>query len=226
MSGSFNLTDIKKEAVFEFLGQNRIYKTDAEYKEKTTHTSFGKVNGSYHIPPEKLDEFYKLYDAEFRRGGELNMIERHTEYGPIVIDFDFKFTDAYDARLFTSEIVKDIVNAYITEIKTIWDVKDDTDLNAYVFTRPAPYFAKSGDKTILKDGLHIMFPHIVSKPDAQFYLREKVLCWMEDILKTLPLTNSIDDVVDKVVIEKNGWYMYGSSKPNMMAYDLVRPRFK
>ena len=44
---------------------------------------------------------------------------------------------------------------------------------------------------------------------------------MEDILKTLPLTNSIDDVVDKVVIEKNGWYMYGSSKPNMMAYDLV-----
>ena len=61
-----------------------------------------------------------------------------------------------------------------------------------------------------------MFPHIVSKPDAQFCLREKVLCWMEDILKTLPLTNSIDDVVDKAVIEKNGWYMYGSSKPNMI----------
>ena len=153
MSGSFNLTDIKKEAVFEFLGQNRIYKTDAEYKEKTTHTSFGKVNGSYHIPPEKLDEFYKLYDAEFRRGGELNMIERHTEYGPIVIDFDFKFTDAYDTRLFTSEIVKDIVNAYITEIKTSWEISDSTDLNAYVFTRPAPYFSKSGEKTILKDGL-------------------------------------------------------------------------
>ena len=74
------------------------------------------------------------------------MIERHTEYGPIVIDFDFEFTDAYDARLFMSEIVKDIVNAYITEIKTIWDVKDDTDLNAYVLTRPDPYFAKSGDK--------------------------------------------------------------------------------
>ncbi len=44
---------------------------------------------------------------------------------------------------------------------------------------------------------------------------------MEDILKTLPRTNSIDDVVDKVVIENNVWYMYGSSKPNMMAYDLV-----
>ena len=76
------------------------------------------------------------------------MIERHTEYGPIVIDFDFKFTDANDTRLFTSEIVKDIVNAYITEIKTIWEINDDTDLNAYVFTRPAPYFAKSGEKTI------------------------------------------------------------------------------
>ena len=68
------------------------------------------------------------------------MIERHTEYGPIVIDFDFKFTDAYDIRLFTSEIVK---YAYITEIKTIWDVKDDTDFNAYVFTRPAPYLLKA-----------------------------------------------------------------------------------
>ena len=85
-------------------------------------------------PPEKLDEFYKLYGAEFRRGGELNMIERHTEYGPIVIDFDFKFTDAYGTRLFTSEIVKDIVNAYITEIQTIWDVKDETDINAYIYT--------------------------------------------------------------------------------------------
>ena len=51
-----------------------------------------------------------------------------------MIDFDFKFTDAYDIRLLTSEIIKDIVNAYITEIKTIWDVKGDTDLNAYVFT--------------------------------------------------------------------------------------------
>ena len=75
------------------------------------------------------------------------MIERHTEYGPIVIDFDFKFT-AYDTRLFTSEIVADILNAYIIEIKTIWEIKDDTDLNAYVFTRPAPYYSKSGENNI------------------------------------------------------------------------------
>ena len=67
----------------------------------------------------------------------------------------FTSTELVNAHIAQATKCKNL-NAYITEIKTIWEIKDDTDLNAYVFTRPAPYYARSGEKTILKDGLHII----------------------------------------------------------------------
>jgi len=226
MSSSFNSTDIKINDIDIFLNKHRLKKIDGKYDKVITHTTYGTgFNSSYHIPLEHLDEFYQLYKVAFKGNKPLNIIERHSEYSPIIIDFDFKFTDEYDSRLYNDNIIKDIVNAYMTEIKTIWKIEDESDLNAYIFKRDNAYFSKETEdgieKIILKDGVHIMFPHIVSKPDAQHLLRKRVIPWMQDILKSLPYTNSIDNVVDKSIIESNGWYMYGSAKPNLQAYTLT-----
>jgi len=212
----------KKMNLAIFLKEYRLIKNEnKQYSLPVTHTSYGGMgSGSYHIPMDKINMFYELYNIELRKGSIINLIERHDEVSPIVIDLDFKFSDEHSSRQFSDQIVKNIVSVYIDAIKEIWTL-EDSKLNAFVFTRDEPYFANSGDKTILKDGLHIMFPEIVSKPDVQYYLREKVLLKMPTILKDLPLTNNIDDIVDIAVIEKNGWFMYGSSKPDMLPYKLV-----
>lgn len=210
MSNSSNL--------FTFLKEHRLNKVNGD---NATHVAMaGTHTGTYNIPVEKLAEFYKLYREAKKTCHIINLIEKHDELCPVIIDFDFKFTDEYNYRLYTVEMVKNVVNAYIAEIKTIWNVSDE-ELNAYVFARDDPYFTKHKDTTILKDGFHIMFPHIVSKPDAQLYLRTKILLKMPEILQSLPLINTIDDVVDKSVIKSNGWFLYGSCKPLLPEYKLT-----
>jgi hypothetical protein len=210
-----------------FLNNNRYNKADALHTITHVATKTSKTNkkgshvGSYYIPVDKLQEFYKLYKLMVKGNYELNMIEKHEELSPILIDFDFKFTVEHGlTRLHTKEIIKNIVNAYVTEIKNIWNVKD-TDLISYVFERNTPYYADYENKQIVKDGLHIIFPYIVSTPNAQYYLRNKILLKMPDILKSLQLINDIEDVVDKAVIYSNGWFIYGSCKPDLASYELT-----
>ena len=42
----------------------------------------------------------------------------------------------------------------------------------------------------------------------------------EKIITSLGTSNNIDDTLDEAVICKNGWLMYGSSKPNKKPYEL------
>lgn len=98
--------------------------------------------------------------------------------------------------------------------------EDSVDiLHAFVFQRPEPYVSKE----ILKDGIHIIFPFIVSKPEAQYYIRDAVIQnpETEKIFNSLPLQNSIANAIDRSIIENVGFYMYGSTKPNVALYDFT-----
>ena len=45
---------------------------------------------------------------------------------------------------------------------------------------------------------------------------------VEEYFKNLGFTNPIDDIVDKSVIQRNNWFMYGSSKPGKESYKLTK----
>ena len=65
-----------------------------------------------------------------------------------------------------------------------------------------------------KDGVHIIYPFICASNRLQFFFRELVINKIVDdkILDHLNLSNTIDDVFDKAVIERNNWLLYGSCK--------------
>ena len=44
---------------------------------------------------------------------------------------------------------------------------------------------------------------------------------MKPVFERLGFINTVDDIFDEAVIEKNNWLMYGSSKPNKEPYKIT-----
>ena len=61
---------------------------------------------------------------------------------------------------------------------------------------------------------HIIYPFICANNKIQLFFRELVVNKLieDKTLEHLKLLNSVDDVVDKAVIERNSWLLYGSGK--------------
>lgn len=188
-----------------------------------THTSMGKPFGSFKIPDNELPEFHNLVTKVLKQGEIYpHLVERHNEVAPMIIDFDFRFGLDKVKRQYTDEHVAKIVDAYMGEIRKMFKMsaeEEEEKLVAFVFQRDAPYIFKK----VVKDGLHIVFPYIVSRPEIQFIIREAILKQMPTVLPDLAkiLRNGWGDVVDRAVIEKTGWMMYGSTKPKCEPYKLT-----
>jgi hypothetical protein len=99
-------------------------------------------------------------------------------------------------------------------------VVKDEDFMAFVFEKIEP----TKKETEYKDGIHIMFPHICTINQLQHIMRKDFINQINalDLFGKLPLSNDVDDIVDKAVIEANNWLMYGSKKPNSNKYTLSR----
>ena len=183
-----------------------------------THTSMGKPFCSYYINNNELNTFFSLYEKSIMNGEELHIIEKHEEIGPLVIDFDFKFDENENGdRIHTEETVYEIVKLYVNEICETFDInKNSNKLHAFVFERPSAYI----EKNIKKDGIHIIFPYIVSTPQVQYFIRDNILKKINPILENLPLRNLPSDIIDRSVIYSNGWMLFGSHKPKKDSYQI------
>ena len=205
-------------ALMKFLEKRKVKDSSV-----ITHTSMGKPFGSFKISDKELPIFHGLLTKVLKKGEvHPHLVERHNEVAPMIIDFDFRFGLDKTDRQYTDEHVAKIVDAYMGEIRKMFKMsaeEEEEKLVAFVFQRDAPYIFKK----VVKDGLHIVFPYIVSRPDIQFIIREAILKQMPMILPDLAkiLRNGWGDVVDRAVIEKTGWMMYGSTKPKCEPYKLT-----
>lgn len=219
-----------------------MYADNTKKVKMFTHTSLSP-NKSYYIPDDKLRGFYKIYESCIRAGHSMSFTEKHRDkIAPILIDIDLRYScdqkNPVPVRHHTIADIERFIYAYSQEIALVLDVKQD-DLTAFVFERGSGYVSKpkSEKEAIIKDGIHIIFPFVVTNYATQYYLREKVIqkCDQFKIFFNLPLyfpdiqTGRSDDsarvlasIIDKAVVEKNNWYMYGSVKPNLPPYVLTR----
>ena len=208
-----NITQDEKKFI-NFLNERRIKNG------KASHTGVGKQTGKFLIEGPQLKIFYQLYSKCMQNNVEISLIEQHTEIGPFIIDIDMRFKIDMKKRVFDYPFVKKLCAAYIKQILEYFDLTDLQKLQylqAFVFERPQPYEAKNQ----MKDGLHIMFPFIVSNPAVQTIIRENVIKDLEELFMQIPIENNIYNAIDKLVIEQVGWYMYGSTKPGIPRYNLT-----
>lgn len=159
-----------------------------------------------------------MYKAAARDNADLYLTEKHRDIGPIVIDLDFRFSHSEGEpiqRKYTQEHIKSIVTTYCCKLKEY--VEDTPTYSVFVMEKPSPILHKG----LIKDGIHIIISNVVTRPVFQLMLREKVLSDIQEILKDLPITNNVHDIVDEAVIERNNWQMYGSKKPHLAKYTVT-----
>ena len=191
-----------------------------------SHYGMDSYLGKYTIPEDKYDEFWALYKEEvFVKKRPVQLIEKHVESGPIVIDFDFRYTQNTKSRAYTQHFIESIIKIYHEVIQTVIDISDEEvpeAIQAFIFERPSPYLSRD----VIKDGIHIMYPFIVTEPAVQLHIRDLVLKHpqLEATLNKIPLSHSMtpSQIIDRAVIYQNGWFLYGASKPKLEAYRLTR----
>jgi len=120
-------------------------------------------------------------------------------------------------RMYLKEDVERIVKCYFQILTKYLDVAPEK-LNAVVMEKPEPVEYR----TKLKDGLHIVWPDLIVDTSFQHWVRHQILENATTVFAGLPMTNTPDDVVDRAIIDRNNWQMYGSTKPEAKPYRVTR----
>lgn len=175
-----------------------------------THTCFAEnYKGSFYIPPNEEDKFYELYKRCFNAKMLLGIIEKPRDIMPLLIDLDFKQFSA--ERKYSMNQIHNFIGQYDKTVRKYVEL-DKKTLEFYIMEKPQP--RKHNDT--YKDGVHIVCPNIVVRPQLQKIIRNDLLKewdtysfgqhWNADFL------NEKEDIYDEAVLGRNGWFMYGSCK--------------
>ena len=200
--------------------QNHNYVKDS--KETITHTKIGDKSSNIYGASYTMynnDEFLSCYFKQLKLGGEFYLTEKQLESDGrmLVVDLDFRYNPEVKTRQHTNDTLLDIVNAYAEKINEIYNFPDNSEIKAFVMEKPNVNCLE--DKT--KDGIHMIFT-LKMRTEEQTLLRRKLInnC---DVLKGLPLTNSLEDVYDEGITKgTTNWQLYGSRKPKHEAYKIAK----
>jgi len=202
-------------------------------RDNTPHTqlSMGHPKGSFYIPDENREEFYKIYaETAFKHNIPVHMVEMNKDYGPIKIDLDFRYYNNEPERIYKQSHIEEFVMEYMACCELYLDDIDENERICIITERNEPRFAMSSNGEIkknsdgvpcIKDGIHIMFPEIITHYSLQMKFRELVLKKCDTIFGDLNLSNLYSDVIDKSIIKGTGWMMFGSTKPNATPYQIT-----
>jgi len=203
-------------------------------KENTPHThlSMGHPKGSFYIPDDRLNDFYKIYaEVAFGHKVPVHMVEMNKEYGPIKIDLDFRYYNNTAERIYKQSHIEEFVMEYMAICESYLNIDDADERICIITERDEARLATSSNGEIkknmdgvpcIKDGIHIMFPEIHTHYSLQMKFRELILKKCDQIFGDLNLSNSYSDVIDKSIIKGTGWMMFGSTKPNATPYEITR----
>lgn len=166
--------------------------------------------------------FYTHYASALEEGVDLHLTEKHRFLSPVCIDLDFRRgldtapADGAPIRLYTQASIDRFIELYMVCLSEFVHLPACTKV--YVMEKTQG----SVGKDALKDGVHIMVPDVVTRASVQLLVRQQAVRQLSQWHAELTLSNSLEDVFDEAVIEKNNWLMYGSKKVGGEAYALTR----
>lgn len=183
------------------------------------YTLTAKPYGAFYIPQKDVDKFNALYTRVITETDTVpSLTEKPGKFSPILIDFDFKYDlSGSPARRHTKEQILQLAKMYYDFLERYIELDEKTS-QCFIFERPEPY---QTDKNV-KDGVHMIFPYLTTPAALKLLAREHLCRNAVDLFQQLGTVNSVNDIVDRAVIDRNNWYLYGSGKPGCEPYVLTR----
>ena len=216
------MTDTKKvnkhySALINFLNNNRY---NINQDKKYNLISYSNIfKGKFYIDTNNSKEFINLYcDAICNNVDNLSILEIQPEYNFIIVDIDLKkpIEECNSGeRLYDQNLIMLIIKKYISVIEIYLEI-DKENFSIAIFEKE-----KATDlHDIYKDGFHIIFPNVIANVETRHLIRYKVveLCKDENIFEAF--IENADKIIDKAVVSSNGWFLYGSKKPDGYLYEL------
>ncbi len=199
------------DSFLSWLSQFRVQKG-----ERYSHLGLDTFRGAFYIPDEHKNEFHKRYfEHVFVSGLKCDLVEKHKDLCCLLYDLDFKIPKESTERAYTLDKIKNFIECVTRILSQYIDTSLSHTFDAYVCEKKEPTTKKDWKK----DGIHIMFPHIVTEPALQHYFRAELVMECKHIFHEC--INDIEDIIDETVLEKNGWMMYGASKTDGFPYKLT-----
>lgn len=217
------MSDLKKvkkikSKVEEILNNNKTKQGETDY----THVSLGGqcFPGKFTISDSKVRSKLMKYISELHDLGiNLSIAERPKDYGPIKIDVDLNYpednfndNDLFpNKRLYNKDMVTKVLQFYKEAISEYCE-PNDKELKSILFEKQK-YSVKNGE---IKDGFHIIFPHINLYYKIRHLIIESVIKKVQNDEMFNKYTNA--DIIDRAVVSSNCWLLYGCCKPNKESY--------
>jgi P4 family phage/plasmid primase-like protien len=177
--------------------------------------------GAYIIPADELGTFYNLYyDHVFTKKRKEYLTEKQLDNnGAMVVDFDFRYNYDVETRQHTTEHVQDMILLYLEELKTCYTFEENKSFQVFIFEKPN--VNRLADKTVTKDGIHMLIGIKVDYT-MQKIIREQMLEKLPEVWD-MPLINGWDAVLDEGISKgTTNWQLFGSRKPSNEAYELTQ----
>ena len=199
-----------------------INKHKCEKGKAFTNTSIANPKVTLFVNDEEYEEFINLYALAIMNGIPLYFTEKPIDPSPIRVDLDFRFCLINEKieRKYTDINIYNIINNYFILINKYLDLSDEENY-AYIMEKSNP----TEYRNKIKDGIHIVFPNIITSNNTQHFIRKKILDIANELFKDLPICNEYEDIIDKAIINANCWQMYGSKKPDCEAYRVSKIYF-
>jgi len=202
-----------------------INKYKSEKGKPYTNTNIGNPKFAINVPNENYEEFLNLYALAITNGIHLYLTEKPLDPSPIRVDLDFRFSQEINTegeskplvRKYNDIIIDKIIDNYFKILNTYLNISDDANI-AYIMEKPSPVLFRNK----IKDGIHIIFPHIIINNNIQHFIRKKILDKANEIFNIPDICNVPEDIVDKAIISASPWQMYGSKKPESETYRVSK----
>lgn len=210
---------------FDFMNSHKLEKGSGAFP---TNTRIGGKDqdkdvygASYVIPDNEYLQFLDLYyNAVFIQKRKEYLTEKQLdENGPILIDIDLSFRLGWEERMYSSDHIADLLDAYLGILKKMYQFDEETRFQIYVMEKPDLIHVEDKNKT--KDGIHIIIG-IQSDHITQQILRKSMVPLIAEMWKDMPIINDWEDVLDNSISTgRTNWQLYGSQKPGSKPYVLT-----
>lgn len=221
MSNIPNLKNAGQKALLKLLNDSRLKEKDGD---KHEYRGLGPIySGKYNIDRGNRRLFYDLIFktlADKHNPAPVCLVEVHRNYGPVVIDLDFKYRcdNGTVERRYKLSMVRELIQMYIDTMTQFYMLEPE-QLESVVMEKEKPGLQKG----MCKDGVHVMFPNVCIENEMQLLFRKKVLRRLDEnnIFHEVRAENKLADILDEAVIERNGWMVYGCQKPDGLPYIIT-----